>query len=118
VVEHEPSKLGVASSILAARSVHCSLWRFEGDPDDLERRYLAMMAEVPESNHVLHAAAKTSDGLLIFDTCPSEEVYREFFAPDGPATALFQKHGLAPASREDYPVIRAYGARAPVDEAP
>ena len=61
--------------------MHCSLWRFEGDPDDLEQRYLAVMAEVPESNHVLHAAAKTPDGLLIFDTCPSEEVYREFFAP-------------------------------------
>ena len=63
--------------------MHCSLWRFEGCPDDLEERYLAVMAEVPESNHVLHAAAKTRDGLLIFDTCPSGEVYREFFAPRG-----------------------------------
>ena len=68
--------------------MHCSLWRFEGDPDDLEQRYLAALAEVPESNHVLHATAKTPDGLLVFDTCPSEEVYREFFAPEEQASAL------------------------------
>ena len=60
--------------------MHCSVWRFVGDPVDLEERYLAMLAEVPESNHMLHAAARTPDGLLIFDTCPSEEVYRAFFA--------------------------------------
>jgi len=98
--------------------MHCSVWRFVGDPEDLERRYLEMMAEVPESNHVLHAAAKTPDGLLIFDTCPSEEAYRTFFAPGGPASAMFEKHGLLPAAREDFPVIRAYAARSRVDEAP
>ena len=96
--------------------MHCSLWRFEGDPDDLERKYLAVMAEVPESNHVLHAAARTPGGLLIFDTCPSEEVYREFFDPEGPVSALFEKHGLVPTTRDDYPVIRAFAARARVDE--
>jgi len=98
--------------------MHCSVWRFVGDPEDLERRYLELMAEVPESNHVLHAAAKTPDGLLIFDTCPSEEAYRTFFAPGGPASAMFEKHGLVPAAREDFPVIRAYAARSRVDEAP
>ena len=97
--------------------MHCSVWRFVGDPDDLEQRYLAMIVEVPESNHVLHAAAKTPDGLLIFDTCPSEEAYRAFVAPEGPASGLFEKHGLAPTTLEDHPVIRAYGARSRVDEA-
>jgi hypothetical protein len=88
--------------------MHCSIWRFEGDPDELERRYLAMLAELPESNHKLHASAKTPDGLLIFDTCPSEDVYRSFFENGGPAEALFAKHGLVPAQREDHPVTRAY----------
>lgn len=97
--------------------MHCSVWRFVGDPEELEQRYVAMMSEIPESNHVLHAAAKTPDGLLIFDTCPSEEVYREFFDPDGPASALFARHGLVPTTREDYQVIRAYAARSRVDEA-
>lgn len=96
--------------------MHCSLWRFVGDPDELERRYLALMAELPESNHVLHAAARTPDGLLIFDTCPSADAYRAFSDPDGPAAALFARHGLVPAAREDYPVIRAYAARARADD--
>jgi hypothetical protein len=96
--------------------MHCSVWRFNGDPDDLESRYLALIGELPESNHVLHAAAKTPNGLLIFDTCPSEEQYRTFFDADGPVLALFEKHGLVPVTREDYPVIRAYAARKRVDE--
>jgi hypothetical protein len=95
--------------------VHCSVWRFVRDPDKLERRYLAMIAEVPESNHVLHVSAKTPDGLLIVDTCPSEEDYHGFFDPGGPGAALFEKHGLEPATREDYPVLRAYAARSRVD---
>jgi hypothetical protein len=96
--------------------MHCSVWRFIGDPDDLEKRYLTLIGELPESNHVLHAAAKTPNGLLIFDTCPSEEQYRTFFEADGQALALFEKHGLVPATREDYPVIRAYAARTRVDK--
>jgi hypothetical protein len=94
--------------------MHCSLWRFSGDPDDLERRYLDLMAEIPQSNHRLHVAAKTPDGLLIVDTCPSEEAYRSFV--DGPAASLFEKHGLLPASREDHPVVRAYSAGVRVDD--
>ena len=92
--------------------MHCSIWRFDGDPDDLERRYLDLLAEVPESNHTLHAAAKTPTGLLIFDTCPSEQVYHEFV--EGQGLELMARHGLVPTSREDHPVTRAYanGARA------
>ena len=96
--------------------VHCSVWRFVGDPVELEERYLAMLAEVPESNHVEHAAARTPDGLLIFDTCPSEEVYRAFFAEGGAGSALAEKHGLVPTTREDYPVIRAFGAQSRLDD--
>jgi hypothetical protein len=96
--------------------MHSSIWRFEGDPDDLERHYLELLDEIPESNHTLHAAARTSDGLLIFDTCPSEEVFHGFFGPGGPGAALFERHGLVPATREDHPVIRAYASGARIDE--
>ena len=96
--------------------MHCSVWRFVGDPDDLEERYLALLAEVPESAHVLHAAARTTDGLLIFDTCPSEEAYRASIAEGSPLSALAEKHGLVPTTREDYPVIRAFGAQSRLDE--
>jgi hypothetical protein len=104
---------GTAAGRVAA--VHCSVWRFTGDPDELEERYLALLAEVPESNHTLHAAAKTPDGLLIFDTCPSREVYEAFF-DTGPGAALFERHGLVPSSREDHPVLRAYASGSRLDD--
>ncbi len=96
--------------------MHGSVWRFEGDPDDLEQRYLALLADIPEANHRFHAAAKTPDGLLIFDTCPSEDIFRQFFGPDGPGAALFERHGLVAATREDFPVIRAYASGTRIDE--
>lgn len=95
--------------------MHSSVWWFVGDPDDLERRYLALLADVPESNHTFHAAVRTTDGLLMFDTCPSKEVFRRFFGPDGPGAELLERHGLVPATREDYPVIRAYANGSRVD---
>jgi hypothetical protein len=97
-------------------AAHCSIWRFEGDPDDLEQRYLAVMAAVPESNHVLHAAAKTPYGLLVL-RARRKRFTASSSLPGGPASALFEKLGLEPATREDYPVIRAYGARSRLDEA-
>ena len=97
--------------------VHCSIWRFVGDPDDLERRYLAMMAEVPETNNVLHAAAKTPEGLLIFDTCPSKEVFDGFFSSPE-VEALFARHGLNDAKVEDFPLIAAYARRSRIDGVP
>jgi hypothetical protein len=68
------------------------------------------MEHVPASNHVLHAAARTPDGLLIFDTCPSEEAYRAFFGSDG-VRALFEEHGLRDGVVEDYPVVLAFSRR-------
>ena len=97
--------------------MHCSIWRFVGDPDDLERRYLALMTEVPEENNVLHAAAKTPDGLIMFDTCPSKEVFDDFFSGDE-VKALFARHGLTGAQVEDFPVIAAYARRSRIDTLP
>ena len=94
--------------------MHCSVWRFTGDPDELERGYLALTERIPAARHVLHAAARTPDGLLIFDTCPSEEAYRAFFGSED-VRALFAEHGLAGGIAEDYPVVRAYAQRAEVD---
>jgi len=90
--------------------MHCSVWRFTGDPDALERGYRALAEEIPATNHVLHAAARTPDGLLIFDTCPSEEAYHAFFGSDQ-ARALFAAHSLVGGVVEDYPVIRAFVRR-------
>jgi hypothetical protein len=96
--------------------VHCSIWRFEGDPEALERGYRELIGGIPASNHMLHLAARTPDGLLIVDTCPSEEAYRSFFGSDD-VRALFERHGLAldGARVEDHPVVLAFARRAPLD---
>ena len=95
--------------------MHCSVWRFRGDPDALERGYRSLMERVPESNHVLHAAALTPDGLLIFDMCPSEEAYDAFFGSDE-VRAMFAQHGLEDGIVEDFPVVLAFARRSEVTD--
>ena len=90
--------------------MHCSVRRFRGDPDTLERAYRALMEGVPDTNHVLHAAARTPDGLLIFDLCPSEEAYHAFFGSDEVRT-MFAEHGLEAGDVEDFPVVLAFARR-------
>lgn len=99
--------------------MHCSIWRFTGDPDELERSYLALLGSVPESNNVLHVGLKTSDGLVLVDTCPSKEVFEDFFSRES-VQMLFSEHGLdlRSAEVEDYPVVAAYARRTRVDTLP
>jgi hypothetical protein len=88
--------------------VHCSLSTYVGDPDDLVARYEGMIAEVPTDNMRFHACARTPDGIVIFDTCPSKEVFDSFYgSPE--VKALLERHGLdQPVERVDFPVVRAY----------
>jgi hypothetical protein len=84
--------------------VHASIWRFRGDPDDLLRRYDAMVAEIPAANMRLHVCLRGDDGIVLVDTCPSKQVFDEFFAGDG-FRALRERHGLPePLALEDFPV--------------
>ena len=82
----------------------------QGDPDELARGYEAMVAELPQSNLALHACARTPDGILLVDTCPSKEVFDAFAASDD-FQALLARYGLGePSSVVGYPVVRAYAA--------
>ena len=96
--------------------MHCSIWTYVGDPDDLVARYEALADDVPTENMRFHACARTPDGIVIFDTCPSKEVFDAFYAiPD--VLALFARHGLdAPVEKIDFPIVRAYAGGARVDE--
>ena len=58
--------------------MHASVWRFRGDPDDLLRRYDAMVAEIPAASMRLHLCLRASDGMVLVDTCPSRAVFEEF----------------------------------------
>jgi hypothetical protein len=89
-------------------NVHCSVWTYHGDPDDLVARYEAMIAEIPLEAMDFAACIRTPDGIVIIDTCPSKEVFDEFVASEG-FQALMARHGLdAPASLTDHPVVAAF----------
>jgi hypothetical protein len=87
--------------------MHASIWRFRGDPDDLLRRYDAMLAEIPPEIMLLHLCLRANDGLVLIDTCPSREVY-EAFASGPEFRALRESHGMPEPERlEDFPVHAA-----------
>jgi hypothetical protein len=88
--------------------VHASIWRFRGDPDDLLPRYDAMLAEIPAANMKLHVCLRADDGIVLVDTCPSKQVFEEFFAGEG-FRSLRERHGLPePEALEDFPVHVAF----------
>lgn len=95
--------------------MHCSIWTWKGDPEDLAARYEALVADVPADNMQFSACAKTADGIIMFDTCPSKEVFDAFSSSDG-FLALLARHGLdSPESVVDHPIIAAYAGGSRVD---
>jgi hypothetical protein len=89
-------------------SVHASIWRFAGDPDELLASYEAMIVEISAESMRLHLCLRAEDGIVLVDTCPSKEVFDAFFAGEG-FRALRERHGFPdPARLENYPVHAAY----------
>ena len=89
--------------------MHASIWRYYGGPDDLLRRYDAMVAEVPPEGMRLHLCARDRDGIVVVDTCPSRDVFEAFAA--GPLRELRARHGLPEPERvDDFPVHAAFAA--------
>jgi hypothetical protein len=83
--------------------MHASIWHLEGDPDDLLRRYDAMLAEIPPATMSLHMCLRAPDGIVVIYTCPSREQFESFAA--GPFPALRRRHGMPePTAVEDHPV--------------
>jgi hypothetical protein len=62
-----------------------------GGPDELLRRYDAMVAEIPAANMRLHPCVRARDGIVLVDTCPSRATF-EAFAGDG-FGAPRERHG-------------------------
>ena len=93
--------------------MHGSIWHMKGDPDELLRSYERMLTELPAQNMRLHLCMRAPDGIVIVDTCPSQDVFDAFFAGEG-FRALRMRYGLPdPESVEDFPVHTAFidGAR-------
>lgn len=88
--------------------MHASIWRFAGDPDELVRRYDAMIDEIPREGMRLHICLRATDGIVLVDTCPARDVF-ESFAYGEDFRALRKRHGLPePEQLEDFPVHRAF----------
>jgi hypothetical protein len=88
--------------------MHASVWRFVGDPEELVRRYDAMVAEISRANLRLHLCLRAADAIVLVDTCPSREVFEAFSAGDE-FRRLRERHGLpGPERLEDFPVHAAF----------
>lgn len=88
--------------------MHASIWRFDGDPDDLVRRYEAMVAEIPVANMRLHLCLRAAGGIVLVDTCHSQDAFEAFASGDG-FRALLRRHGMPePELLEDFPVQAAF----------
>jgi hypothetical protein len=88
--------------------MHASIWRFAGDPDELLRRYDAMLEEIPRARMRLHICLRAADGIVLVDTCPTKGAF-ESFARGDDFHAVRERHGLPePTTLEDFPVHRAF----------
>jgi len=94
--------------------MHASISHFPGDPDELQERYDAILAEVPTGSLQLHLCLRAPDGLTVVDTCPSEQDFQAFHHGDA-FRSLRARHGLPDPDRiEDFPVHVAFAGGAAV----
>jgi hypothetical protein len=47
--------------------MHASIWKFDGNPDDLASRNDAMITEIPPANMKLHVCLRAPDGIVMVD---------------------------------------------------
>jgi hypothetical protein len=64
------------------------MYRFDGDPAELVAAYDRLIAGFPPGMIELQLCVRRPDGITVFDTCPSAEVFAEFSTSEGFAGAL------------------------------
>jgi hypothetical protein len=85
--------------------MYASIWKFEGDPEQLAAAYEAFRAELPAAR--LQLALRAPDGLVVVDTCPARDAFVAFTS-DPVVHARLLHHGLGfPAELDGYPVLTA-----------
>jgi hypothetical protein len=83
--------------------MHISIWRFQGDPDELLRSYERILSEIPPQVMVMHACLRAPDGLVLIDSCPTKADLDSF--ANGRFVELRRRHGLPdPVVVEDFPL--------------
>jgi hypothetical protein len=89
--------------------MHLGIYRFAGDPGELLAAYDRLRASLPPDGFQWHLCAVESEGIAVYDTCPSEEVFRSFSTGPGFRAALAAA-GLPEPSVSGYPVHAALPA--------
>jgi len=88
--------------------MHASIWKFTGDPDELLASYDSLLGEIPSADFIAHLCLRAPDGIVIVDTCPSQEAFEAFATSDEFRDAR-RRHGIPePAELRDYPVHVAF----------
>ncbi len=88
-------------------------YEFDGDPAELLPAYDRLMASFPPDALLLHTCTARTDGITIFDACPTEAVFRSFST--GPEfTAALDAAGLPPARIVHHGEVHVARLKAPV----
>ena len=58
--------------------MYLGVYSFSGDPETLLRAYDKLVAMMPADNLQWHMCTQVADGIVVYDTCPSEEVFIGF----------------------------------------
>ena len=69
------------------------IYRFEGDSARLRQAYDRMMEQIPHDGLHLHICVADANGLSIYDTCPSKEIFQSFAISPG-FNGLMKASGL------------------------
>jgi len=92
--------------------VHLGTYRFSGDPSELVAAYDRLMATMPLEQVTLHVCVVDADGITIYDTCPTEEVFARF-STDPAVRSAFAAAGLPEPEVHGRPVHNAVVDGAP-----
>jgi hypothetical protein len=86
--------------------VHLGIYEFRGDPEQLLPAYDRLMASMPAGNTSWHLCARRADGIVIYDTCPSEDAFNAFSSSPALQQA-FAAAGLPAPAISGIPVVSA-----------
>lgn len=68
--------------------MYLAAYHFNGEPDQLQAGYDRMISAFPPDAVLLNLCVTRSDGITVFDTCPSLADFESFSASDEFASAL------------------------------
>ena len=84
-------------------TAHLGVYRFRGDPAELLPAYDRLMAGMPPESSAWHLCAVEPGGIVVYDTCPTEEVFAAFSTDPGFRSAIAAV-GLPEPEVEGFPV--------------